>query len=148
MFRKKRTMSNYDFRSYSLKDYCLPEMDELQSDEDEGGSEPVASEEYFTGAYERFVTGLQPSPEEQKNAMMMAGPTGINNLTRLPLTYAERCKQLGRLGPFKTELDKSSIYGQCILGNEQAKELSPDPSSTLYEMDGQEPLALDIEATS
>ena len=63
-------------------------------------------------------------------------------------TYLERCKTVGRLGPVRTELDRSSAYGEFIFGHESAKKNQADPSATLLEMDGQPTLALDIEAVS
>ena len=75
-FKKRHTMITSDlspFRfGYQLKD----DADEL-SDEDAGGAEPNeannpaasrSDDDYFTGAFESFAAGFQPTPEESKNA--------------------------------------------------------------------------------
>ena len=56
-------------------------------------------------------------------------------------TYLKRCKKVGRLGPIKTELDRTSLHGEAIFGRERNLEDVPS-------MDGQKSLDLDIEAKS
>lgn len=154
-FKKKHTMRGHDFNSSALKTYMMMDKDELHSDgEDADGSEPFESdgggEEYFTGVFKQFVTGLQPSPEETKNAQAysMSG-LGGPSLTNLPKSYIERCKALGRLGPIKTQIDLSSAHGECAIGCIKARDFAQDsPTQPLKEMDGSEALALDVEAIS
>jgi len=64
------------------------------------------------------------------------------------LSYLERCKSVGRLGPTKTEIDRNSAFGEYILGNERAKTFADPKSCPITEMDGSDALALDIEAKS
>ena len=57
-----------------------------------------------------------------------------------------RCKKVGRLGPAKTELDRSSVYGECIFGRERSNGSANNMGSV--EIDGCELPDLDIEAKS
>lgn len=65
-------------------------------------------------------------------------------------TYFERCKKVGRLGPMRTELDRSSVYGDAIYDKDRVSNSAYNNSSSsfLLEMDGSEPLNLDVEAKS
>ena len=66
-------------------------------------------------------------------------------------TYFERSKKVGRLGPVRTELDRSSVYGNCVFDRDRSTNSAYNNSSTassMLEMDGSEPLDLDIEAKS
>ncbi len=72
-FKKKHTMRGHDFNSSALRSYMMMDGDELNSDgEDADGGEIFDSsdmgEEYFSGVFKHFVTGLRPSLEEAKNA--------------------------------------------------------------------------------
>lgn len=61
----------------------------------------------------------------------------------------ERCRQIGRLGPPRTQLDRGSAYGTFIFGHERGQALSGEPNTANQrEMNGEEPLALDVEAKS
>jgi len=64
------------------------------------------------------------------------------------MSYLERCKSVGRLGPTKTEIDRVSAFGDFILGHERAKTFVDPKSCPIGEMDDSSALALDIEATS
>ena len=70
-------------------------------------------------------------------------PTTSNQGT---LSYFERCKQVGRLGPPKTELDMDSVVGSFETLHERVlKSASP---STKAMIQNEKPLVLDITATS
>lgn len=64
------------------------------------------------------------------------------------MSYLERSKSVGRLGPAKTELDRDSANGEYIFGHERVAEFADASSPPIQEMDGREMLALDIEAKS
>lgn len=139
---------------FNLSMQAKADDDELSEDEDEehGGAEQRSGshvsgsdEDYFRGVLANsFIAGCSPSQEEMKNApnnSMYQTVAAQNAALQLAYkeTYFDRCKTVGRLGPPKTELDRSSAYGDFVFGHERSEQRGSRSDC---------PLALDIEAKS
>lgn len=144
-------MAGTEFSSFKI---CLGlgRDDSDLSDEDDGGAQPNEKhltdleDDYFSGALSSFSAGCLPTIEEQKIAANSAHASVLTPVRKL---YIERCKEVGRLGPPKTQLDRSSAFGTFVFGHERAQQHSGDRETHLLQgMDGSEVLALDIEAKS
>ena len=120
------------------------------SDEDENGSNPntqMKEDDYFSGPLKSFAYGCLPTAEESKNGLTnLSQPSALSSDNQKKV-YLERSKVVGRLGPIKTQLDRDSAKGEFVFGHQRAKELSGETSS-LLDMEGNEALALDVEAVS
>lgn len=130
-----------DSSFYNIGMGAKADVDELSDEDgnDDDGAERSDShmsnsdEDYFKGILSHsFIAGCQPSQEEMKNAPMMgavsqsaAAQNAMQAMVMAPKdTYFDRCKSVGRLGPPKTELDRSSAYGEYEFGHERMDQRS------------------------
>lgn len=129
----------------------MKQDDEDELSDEDGGAQANEDgleredDDYFRGALaSSFAIGCQQSDpmedfkqdyrqyEEVKGQQPISAQADLNHARE---TYLTRCKQVGRLGPTKTELDRSSMHGEALFGRERNMDFGPA-------------LDLDIEAQS
>ena len=147
-------MKASDFDSFKFGLGAKGDSDEeLSNDDEEGAGGTSANEnepkrldhDYFRGVLANsFVIGCQPNlSEESKTNESIEAQADLNQALD---TYLTRCKKVGRLGPVRTELDRSSVHGDCLFGRD--RNANSFNNASMLEMDGCEMLDLDIEAKS